>query len=92
MQLPSFSIQDEAWIKILPKGLITIPKKIREKLGLKEGDVAQVKISDNTIVIKPREPVGYRLYSKEEMEQWVKDDELPIELAKKAQTMWSDIP
>ncbi len=69
MQLPQFSTQDEAWIKILPKGLITIPKKIREKLGLKEGDVAQVKISDNTIVIKPRESAGYRLYSKEEMEQ-----------------------
>ncbi len=92
MQLSQFSTQDETWIKILPKGLITIPKKIREKLGLKEGDVAQVKISDNTIVIIPRESVEYRLYTKEEMEQWVKDDELPAKLAKKAQTMWSDIP
>lgn len=92
MQLPQSSTQDEAWIKILPKGLITIPKKIREKLGLKEGDIAKVKISENTIVIKPRESVEYRLYTKEEMEQWVKDDELPIKLAKKAQAMWSDIP
>ncbi|PIV09898.1 hypothetical protein COS51_00975, partial [Candidatus Roizmanbacteria bacterium CG03_land_8_20_14_0_80_36_21] len=40
MQLPQPFIQEETWIKILPKGLITIPKKIREKLSIKEGDVA----------------------------------------------------
>ena len=92
MQLPQSSIQDEVWIKILPKGLVTIPKKIREELGIKEGDVAKVKISRNSIVIKPRESAEYRLFTNEEIKQWVKDDKLPVELAKKAQAIWSDIP
>lgn len=92
MQSLQAIVQDEAWIKILPKGLITIPKKIREKLGLKEGDVAQVKVLKNTMIIKPRESVKYRLFTNEEIKQWVKDDELPEELAKKAQAIWSDIP
>ncbi|MEK7597015.1 MAG: AbrB/MazE/SpoVT family DNA-binding domain-containing protein [Patescibacteria group bacterium] len=92
MQLPQPFVQDETWIKILPKGLITIPKKIREKLSIKEGDVAQINISRNSIVIKPRESVEYRLFTNKEIRQWVKDDKLPVELAKKAQAIWSDIP
>lgn len=92
MQLPQPFAQDETWIKILPKGLITIPKKIREKLSIKEGDVAQINISRNSIVIKPRESVEYRLFTSKEIKQWVKDDKLPVELAKKAQAIWSDIP
>lgn len=92
MQLPQPFIPDEIWIKILPKGLITIPKKIREKLSIKEGDVVQINISENSIVIKPRESAEYRLFSNKEIKQWVKDDKLPVELAKKAQAIWSDIP
>lgn len=92
MQLPQSFIPNEIWIKILPKGLITIPKKIREKLSIKEGDVAQINISENSIVIKPRELAEYRLFSNKEIKQWVKDDKLPVELAKKAQAIWSDIP
>ena len=92
MQLPQHFIQEEAWIKILPKGLITIPKKIREKLSIKEGDVAQINILRNSIVIKPRESAKYRFFTNKEIKQWVKDDKLPVELAKKAQAIWSDIP
>lgn len=92
MQLPQSSAQDEVWIKILPKGLVTIPKKIREKLGIKEGDVAKINISKNSIVIKPRGSAEYRLFTNEEIKQWIKDDKLPVELAKKAQAIWSDIP
>jgi len=92
MQISQSSVQDESWIKILPKGLITIPKKIREKLGIKEGDVAKVKISKNSIIIEPRELTEYRLFTDEEIKQWVKDDKLPEKLAKKAQAIWSDIP
>jgi len=92
MQISQSSVQDESWIKILPKGLITIPKKIREKLGIKEGDVAKVKISKRSIIIEPRESTEYRLFTDEEIKQWVKDDKLPEKLAKKAQAIWSDIP
>ena len=92
MQTLQSTFQEETWIKILPKGLITIPKKMREKLGIKDGDIAKINISKNSIVIEPREPNEYRLFLNEEIEQWVKDDKLPIKLAKKSQAIWSDIP
>lgn len=92
MQLPQSSAPNETWIKILPKGLVTIPKKIREKLGIRDGDIAKVKISKNSIVIEPKEPTTYRLFTNKEIKQWVKDDKLPAKLAKKAQAIWSDIP
>lgn len=92
MQILQSTIQDEVWIKILPKGLITLPKKMREKLDIKAGDVAKIKISGNSIIIKPRGSVKYRLFTDKEINQWLKDDQLPAKLAKKAQAIWSDIP
>lgn len=92
MQILQSAIQEDTWIKILPKGLITIPKKMRDRLGIKDGDIAKINISKNSIIIEPRESNEYRLFSDEEIEQWVKDDKLSIELAKKSQAIWSDIP
>lgn len=92
MQILHTTIQDEVWIKILPKGLITLPKKMREKLDIKAGDIAKVKISAGSIVIEPRDSVKYRLFTDREIKQLVKDDKLPAKLAKKAQDIWSDIP
>ncbi len=92
MQILQPTVQDEVWIKILPKGLITLPKKMRERLDIKAGDIAKVKILGKTIVIKPREVIEYRLFTNKEIKQWVKDDQLPEALAKKAQDIWSDIP
>lgn len=92
MQVPQPAFQDEIWIKILPKGLITLPKKMREKLNIKAGDIAKINILGKSIIIKPREETEYRLFTNKEIKQWVKDDQLPVELAKKAKAIWSDIP
>ncbi len=92
MQILQSPTQDEAWIKILPKGLITLPKRMREKLDIKAGDIAKVKVSGNSIIIKPRELAEYRLFTDKEINQWLKDDQLPTKLAKKARAIWSDIP
>lgn len=92
MQILQSPTQDEAWIKILPKGLITLPKRMREKLDIKAGDIAKVKVSGNSIIIKPRELAEYRLFTDKEIKQWVRDDQLPAKLAKKARAIWSDIP
>ena len=35
-------------------GQITIPKKIREALGIKEGDIAEAELEDDRIVITPK--------------------------------------
>lgn len=92
MQIPQITIRDEVWIKILPKGLITLPKKMREKLNIKAGDIAKIKIIGKNMVIEPKETVKYRLYSDKEIDRWVKDDKLPAKLAKKANAIWADIP
>ena len=40
-------------IKILQDGRVTIPKHIRDTLGLKTGDIAEAKLEEDRIVITP---------------------------------------
>lgn len=42
-----------AMIKILEDGRVTIPKHIRDTLGLKAGDVAEAKLEEDRIIITP---------------------------------------
>ncbi|MBI5026499.1 MAG: AbrB/MazE/SpoVT family DNA-binding domain-containing protein [Nitrospirae bacterium] len=39
-------------VKVLPKGQITLPKKIRKSLDIKEGDTLIVEKTDGEIVLK----------------------------------------
>jgi len=39
-------------VKVLPKGQITLPKKIREKLGIKVGDALLLEEGKEGIVLK----------------------------------------
>jgi len=38
--------------KVFPKGQITIPKRIREKLGIKEGDILSLEERGDIVVLK----------------------------------------
>jgi AbrB family looped-hinge helix DNA binding protein len=40
-------------VKVTRKGQTTIPAEIREKLGIKEGDVLAVEAIDQKVVFKP---------------------------------------
>ena len=40
-------------IKILQDGRVTIPKHIRDTLGLKQGDIAEAELENGRIVITP---------------------------------------
>ena len=40
-------------VKVTRKGQTTIPAKIREQLGIKEGDKLAVEALDNLIIFKP---------------------------------------
>lgn len=87
--------QPEAWIKVLSKGVITIPKDMRQQLGIEEGDVAKAKVVGDKLVIESRKTAQneeLRIYTKEQIDEFVKEDQLPEPLAKKVAKRWSDIP
>lgn len=83
----------ETWIKVLSKGVITIPKEFREQLGLEEGDVAKAKVEGDKLVIQSRKVAQYseyRMFSKKQIDEWVKEDELPEPLATQTKKYWSE--
>ncbi len=42
-------------IRMGKKGVVVIPKEIRDSLGLKEGSTLEVRVSENSIVITPKD-------------------------------------
>ena len=80
------NIQEE-WLKILGKGMVTLPKKWREEMDLKEGDIVKAKKEGNRVVIEtPKTPkVPYRIYSRAEIEEFLEEDTLPKSLLKTVQ-------
>ena len=94
MQTQNQMQPQETWIKVLSKGVITIPKEFREQLGLEEGDVAKAKVVGDRLIIQSRKVAQYeeyRLYSREELEKMTQEDQLPEPLATEVQKRWPDI-
>lgn len=72
------------WLKVLGKGMITIPKAWRDELGIKEGEVIRAeKIGGKVVIQGPIQDAPYRVYSDEEIEQWLKEDQIPQALTSK---------
>jgi len=42
------------WAKVLRSGQVTFPKEVREKLGLKEGDILDFEIGDAMVIVRPK--------------------------------------
>jgi AbrB family looped-hinge helix DNA binding protein len=80
----------ETWVRVLKKGIVTLPKSMREKVGIKEGDVAKAKLVGNTIVIEPREEVSYRIFTDEEIERWKEEDKLSPELEQETKELMEE--
>jgi AbrB family looped-hinge helix DNA binding protein len=45
-------------VKVLQKGKITIPVKMRQRLGMKEGDFVELEISNNKLIVLPPNTVA----------------------------------
>lgn len=54
-------------VSVQRRNLITLPKEIREKLNIAEGDVLDIHIDDNKIVIEP-----YKLIPSSQAYFWTK--------------------
>ena len=72
-------------VKILPKGLVTIPKKLRQEVGLGENTLVRIKKEGKRLILEPVNIVSYPLreYSAEEISKFIKEDRLSPTLKKK---------
>lgn len=67
----------EEWLKVLDKGMLTIPKKWREELGFKKGQVVKAKKMGKSVVIEPiEEEAPYRIYTDQELATFLRNDKL----------------
>ncbi|NCO88989.1 hypothetical protein AUK04_01620 [Candidatus Roizmanbacteria bacterium CG2_30_33_16] len=71
-------IQTQAeWLRVLGKGMLTIPKTWRMEFGIQEGEMVQAEKTKDGIFIRPlKKTAPYRIYSKKELLQFVSDDKL----------------
>lgn len=77
-------MDEEEYLRVLTKGLITLPIAWREELGIKPGAVVTAKKTGNKITLEPQKTyLPLRVYTDEEINQFVKDDVLPKSLIKK---------
>ncbi|MBF0537030.1 MAG: AbrB/MazE/SpoVT family DNA-binding domain-containing protein [Nitrospirae bacterium] len=42
------------FVKIIRHGQVTLPKRFREFLGIEDGDILEVEMLENAIVLKPK--------------------------------------
>ena len=74
----------QEWLKVLGKGMITIPKRWREDLGLEKGEVVRAQKVGTRVIIEARSlDAPYRIYTDSEIENFLKEDKLPQSLSKK---------
>ena len=79
------------WVKVLNKGLVTLPKNFRDSVGIREGDVARVRMVGRRLVIEPRDLADYEVYSRKELKAMLEDDQLPPKFKKPAAKIWPEL-
>ena len=77
-------IQEEI-VRIQPKGLITIPKNLRIRLGFEESQLARIKSEKGRLIIEPVKTIPYqvRSYSDKEIKEFLEEDEKETKELKK---------
>ena len=73
---PRIQVQEE-WLKVLGKGMVTIPKKWRDDLGISKGNVLKAKKQGNSVVLETAAAgVPYRIYTDKEIDEFLRLDRL----------------
>ena len=64
-------------IKVQPKGLITIPKKLRESVGLSDRSLVRISTDKGRLIIEPVRALPYpvRSYTDKELDEFLAFDE-----------------
>ena len=82
----------ETWLKVLGKGMLTLPKRWRDESGLQTGDVVKAKKEGTMVVIELEQEskqAPYRIYNDAELDEFLKEDKLSEELAVKIDNILS---
>jgi len=79
--------QQEEWLKVLGKGMVTLPKKWRDELRITTGDIIKAKKEGKKVIIEAiyTNLAPYRVYTDKEIDMFIQEDILPKALTKKAQ-------
>ena len=68
-------------VRVDERGRILIPKKIRERVNVKEGVYVSVKVEGRSVVIQPVEPVAEKFFGAFKIARWPDDlDEFMVRL------------
>lgn len=72
-------------IRLRPRGQLTLPKDLRERVGLKEDAPLRIGTEAGRIILEPVEfyPYPTRDYTQREISRFLKEDRLPPKLAEK---------
>lgn len=93
MNQAATNITQEEWLKVLGKGMVTLPKKWRDEMRIQNGDILKAKKEGNKVIIEsaqsPKTP--YRVYTKAEIDEFLKEDAMPQKLAQKVRQNLSNI-
>jgi len=82
----------EFFLRVWPKGQMTIPRKVRRLFGIEDGGFISMVIKGDTIMLTPvkvekgKQPY-FREYSKEEVQEFLKEDKLDKETLAKARKL-----
>lgn len=76
MNQTTINNNQEEWLKILGKGMVTLPKKWRDELGISNGDIVKARKDGNRVVIETQKNklAPYRVYSDSEIDEFMKND------------------
>ena len=93
MNQPITDDGQEAWLKVLAKGMVTLPKRWRDELGIENGTLIKARKEGNKLIIEvqPRKLAPYRVYNDAEIDEFLKEDELSEALFQKVQSKLSEL-
>lgn len=79
------TVTNQQWLRVLGKGMITLPKKWRQDLGIAEGDIIKARKFGKQVVIETANSTAapYRIFSDAQIDEFVGNDRLSSEFRTK---------
>lgn len=93
MNQTTTNIAQEQWLKVLGKGMVTLPKKWRDEMRVQNGDILKAKKQGNKVIIESAQSIKtpYRVYTKAEIDKFLKEDAISQKLAQKVRQNLSNL-